>query len=266
MPGTAQVPCRAIGRIMTAVEILVILGAAAVLGAGWIRWQFLEVRRDKALESLARRFLMDFRFGLPQDLRDAFPQFRAIHDAMERGGEFQAGINSITGRRRGRFVAFFDYQYVTVTYSRRGRWPWNEEREHRWTHTASAVAARLDFASPPLLIRPERWTDKVAALMGYEDVDFSALPEFSRRFYVNGPDRVFARRLVTPLLAAFLVDHVRCAVDFCGPWILLSTGDRLSARRAGRLIEQASQLADLTAHEFSKGGAGGGEDPGGASR
>lgn len=234
-------------------ESLLVLGGALVLGAGgWALYQALEMGRDDALERLAARLRMDFRFGLPEDLKEFLPQFRPIRDARERGGEFQAGLNSITGLRRGRRVAFFDYRYVTADPSRprRSSWLGSDRPPRRWTHEASAVAAELGFRSAPLLVRPERWTDKVAALMGYEDVDFAALPEFSRRFYVNGPDRVFARRLITPLLARFFIDRVRCAADFCGPWVLLYARGRLSARQAGRLLELASQLADLATREF----------------
>jgi hypothetical protein len=252
-------------------EGFLILVAVLVLGAGgWVLFQTLEMGRDAALERLAARLKLDFRFGLPRELKDALPQFRPIRDAMERGGEFQSGLNSITGRRRGRLVAFFDYQYVTVTYSRSRRRSWfeSEPYEHRWTHRASVVAAELGFSSAPLLVRPERWTDKVAAVMGYEDVDFASFREFSSRFYVNGPDRLFARRLITPLLARFFVDRVRCAADFCGPWLLLYAGGRLTAWRAEGLIELASQLADLASHAFLGDGASGeGEDGSrGASR
>lgn len=240
---------------------LFVAALAVLLAGGFFLYTFVESGRDAALKRLAGRLQMDFQFGLPLELRDALPGFRPLRDAMEKGGEFQAGLNSITGLRRGRRTAFFDYQYVTAirySSSQSPRESWEESHQYYRTHAASAVAAELGFAAAPLLIRPERWTDKVAALMGYEDIDFSALPEFSRRFYVNGPDRLFARKLVTPLLAGFFVDRVRCAADFCGPWVLLYTGRRLSAREAGKLIELASQLADLAAHEFLKDEAAGG--------
>ncbi len=84
---------------------------------------------------------------------------------------------------------------MAVVYSRRTR-PWyftgGEPREHRRVRRASAVAAQLGFSAAPLVVRPERLADKVAALAGYDDIDFPALPELSRRFYVNGPDPGFA--------------------------------------------------------------------------
>src|SRR5206468_12609305 len=66
------------------------------------------------------------------------------------GGEFQAGINSVTGTRRARKLAFFDFDWVTVSYSRGSRgWFWDSEREYRTTHTRSAVAAELGVALQP---------------------------------------------------------------------------------------------------------------------
>ncbi len=233
----------------------VMLGGLLVLGlivAGWILYYSFETQRDLALQETARRLGMNFRFGLPQELKDVLPRFRAIEKAIEAGGEFQAGLNSITGTRRGRKVAYFEFQWVTVTYSSRNRgFPWAEERAYRHTHTRSAIAAEMGVAVQPVLIRPERWVDKAAALVGYDDIDFSGLPEFSHRFYVNSPDREFARRLVTRRLSRFFLERVRCSVDFVGPWLLVYNNSIHRASHVPKLIEFASELADLVTLEQS---------------
>ena len=231
---------------------IVVAALLAIAVVGWFLYHIFETRREMALDQLARRLGMNFRFGLPHELRDQLFRFRVIEKAMEAGGEFQAGINSVTGTRRARKLAFFDFDWVTVSYSRGSRgWFWDSEREYRTTHTRSAVAAELGVALQPVLIRPERLVDKAAALVGYDDIDFESLPEFSSRFYVNSPDRQFARRLVTPALARFFLENVRCTVDFVGPWLLLHDNRKLASSRVGELLETASMLADLVTREQS---------------
>ena len=232
-------------------EFLVGLGVLAAAAVAWFFYQYSEVRRDLALEKLARRLGMNFRFGLPQDLKDVLPRFRLIEDAREKGEEFQAGINSIGGERNGRKIVFFDLQWKTLLYTSRSTWTSDSTPHHR-THRRSAVAAQLGVAVQPVLIRPERLVDKAVALVGYEDIDFSTLPEFSSRFYVNSPQREFARRLVTPTLARFFLDNVSCTVDFVGPWLLLHVSSTARASRVQDLLGIAGMLADLVTREYSR--------------
>jgi hypothetical protein len=233
-------------------DYVVIFGILAAAALGWVLVQVSETRRQMGLDRAARLLGMNFNFGLPRELREGIDRFRSIEKAKEAGGDFQAGINTITGERRGRKLALFDYQWVTVHDCRsRGDLLWGSEREHRRTHTRSAVAAQLGVSLPPILLRPERLVDKAAALLGYEDSDFPSLPEFSRRFYVNSPDPAFARRFVTPRLAKFFLERVRCTVDVAGSWLLVTDDSVYSASRAPGLLEFASELADLVTREQS---------------
>lgn len=232
-------------------EFVVGLAVLVVAAVVWFLHQYSEVRRDLALEKIARRQGMNFRFGLPQDLKDVLPRFRIIEDAHEKGGEFQAGINSITGERDGRKIVFFDFQWRTVLYTSGRTWG-SDPQPHYRTHRRSAVAARLGVAVQPVLIRPERLVDKAVALAGLEDIDFTSLPEFSERFYVNSPRHEFARKLITPAVARFFLDHVTCTVDVVGPWLLLH--DRALARssKVERQMRVAGRLADLITREQSR--------------
>src|SRR6185436_14418577 len=146
---------------MNLLLVLAFLGVAAI---GWAWYQISDANRDLALENLARRLGMPFRFGLPQELKDVLPRFRAMEKAREAGGDFQAGINSITGTWRDRKIVFFDYQWVTMHRNPlRGRWRWgwhyDDNGDSRRTHTASAVAIQLGVSLQPVLIRPERLVD-----------------------------------------------------------------------------------------------------------
>jgi hypothetical protein len=235
-------------------ELVLLLGFLGIAVVGWGYFQYSEVRRDLALEKVARRLGMNFRFGLPRDLREILPRFRAI-EKIE-GPDSHTGINSITGTWRDRRIAFFDYRWtVDLPVGANPAW-WFTRRSSggrmRRTHERSAVAVEMGVAIQPVLIRPERLVDKALALVGYEDIDFDFFPEFSSRFYVNSPDPVATRRLVTPALVHFFMDHVRLSVDFVGPWILLAPDSHLAPRQVQELMELAGRLSELVTREQSQ--------------
>jgi hypothetical protein len=192
---------------------------------------------------------------LPQELKDVLPRFRVMEKARESGGDFQAGINSITGSWRDRKIVFFDYRWISVhryRFRNRWNWAWNDDAaEYHRTHSRSAVAIQLGVSLQPVLIRPERLVDKALALVGYEDIDFDQLPEFSSKFYVNSPDRVAARRLVTPALAQYFMDHIRCTVDVVGPWLLMHVDQTIPASRVQDWFDIAGRLSELVTREQS---------------
>jgi hypothetical protein len=237
----------------------ILVPAVVVLAVvGWFFYQYSEVQRDLALERLARRAGMHFRFGLPQELKDVLHRFRVIEDAQAKGGDFTAGINSIVGARRDRKLVFFDFQWKTVVYVstwRRSIWRGGgyDNLPHTRTQRRSAVAAQLGVSVQPLLIRPERIVDKALALVGYEDIDFTSMPEFSDRFYVNSPDRESARRLVTPAVSRFFLENVTCTVDFVGPWLLLHDDAPMRSSAVEKRLELASRLAELVTRELAAG-------------
>jgi hypothetical protein len=238
-------------------DFLLVVGFLAVAAAGWVWYQVSDANRDLALETLARRLAMKFRFGLPRELRDVLHRFRVMEKAREAGGDFQAGINSIAGAWQDRSIVFFDYQWISVhRYRFRRAWFWSGDddnaAEYRRTQSRSAVAVRLGVSLQPVLIRPERLVDKALALAGYEDIDFDQLPEFSSKFYVNSSDRAGARRLVTPALARFFMDHVRCTVDVVGPWMLLHPDGTIPASRVQDWFDVAGRLSELITREQSR--------------
>ena len=221
--------------------------------AAWVVYQIRQSNRDLALEKVARRLGLNFRFGLPQDLREMLSRFRAMETAADRGGEVKAGVNSITGSWNGRRIAFFDYEWSTP-YNvpiRRSWWRGGGYDHTKVQHTRrrSAVAIELGVGLQPVLIRPEGLVDKAMALAGYDDIDVAQLPEFSDEFYVNSPDRAAARRLITPTLAQFFRDHVRCTVDIVGPWMLLTRNAQIPASGVTDLMTLAGRLSELVTRE-----------------
>ncbi len=236
--------------------MLLAWSAVVLVAAGlWVYFYVSETQRDLDLEGLARDLGLHFRFGLPGDLREVLHHFRAMEKARAGGADLHAGVNSIIGPRHGRRIAFFDYRWRNpIAVGGREyltRYGWADDTDPRPIRRRSAVAVELGIGLQPVLIRPERLVDKALALVGYEDIDFDDLPEFSRAFYVNSPDRAAARRLITPAFARFCLDHVRCTVDVFGPWMLLTPDALLNAARARELLELGGRLGELVVREQS---------------
>lgn len=231
---------------------IVIIVLASIVAA-WVAYQVYRSNRDLALERVARRLGMNFRHGIYPDLRELLPRFRALETATDRGGDFLAGVNSITGTYRGRRIAFFDYDWSVVhpLEFRRSWWGADDSRR-RTTKTRSAVAVELGVGLQPVLIRPESLVDKAMAIVGYDDIDFEHLPEFSGEFYVASPDRAATRRLVTPALAQYFRQHVDFTVDIVGPWMLLTRDRELRAGELQDLMDVAGRLSELVTREQSR--------------
>jgi hypothetical protein len=69
---------------------------------------------------------------------------------------------------------------------------------------------------PHLVIRRERWDDRLAAALAIEDVDFESSKEFSDKFYVYCQEPAFAREAVTPQVMEHLLANPGWFIEVCG--------------------------------------------------
>ncbi|MFO0827411.1 MAG: hypothetical protein U0572_04605 [Phycisphaerales bacterium] len=88
--------------------------------------------------------------------------------------------------------------------------------EFKETHsngkTTQTVTYRFSFLilmtrwgeTPDVLIRRENFLDKIAGLLGFDDIDFESA-EFSRKFMVKSSDKRFAYDLIDPQMMEFLL-------------------------------------------------------------
>lgn len=195
----------------------VILGIVAV-------GLYLERRRRKFWAGQADRLGMRFTPGDPSRLRDSLPGF-----SLFRKGRRPTVDNTMVGDRRGRPLTIFDYQYTTGS---------GKSQTH---HRRTALVAPLPAPSPGLVIRPEGFGDRIAALFGFDDIDFEH-DEFSRAFHVSGANEGFARVVCHPVM----IEHLLSDRKFC--WELLEGHVLLHSDSLGRFdqaeLDRALALLD----------------------
>ncbi|MDX6766365.1 MAG: hypothetical protein SFU85_06205 [Candidatus Methylacidiphilales bacterium] len=111
------------------------------------------------------------------------------------------------GEFSGRAFDLFEYHYQVTSGAGKNR---------RTTHYHfRAAVSPLPRAFPELVISPENFLDRVAAVFGFDDIDFESA-EFSRTFKVKSPDRKFAYDVIHPLMMEWLMRRTGTTVEIEG--------------------------------------------------
>lgn len=151
-----------------------------------VSWFLNKLRRD-AMAAEAHRLGLQFSADDIFQIPEAFAHFSDFTQ-----GHSRRASNVMYGKRDGQRVLAFDYRYVTGS------------GKHQTTHRFSAAILTCDCVFRGLRIRPENFLDKLAAVVGFDDIDFES-DEFSRRFHVQGDDRKFAYAVIHPRMMEFLL-------------------------------------------------------------
>lgn len=176
---------------------LVIVAAAAVIGLGiYFEHQRREMWRKLAAEYGFRYTSYD-PFNLPGR---SFALFELGHS--------RKAYNVLAGDYEGVPVTLFDYRYTTGS------------GKNQSTHHVSALLARLDIFCRKLLIRPESFLDRFAALLGFDDINFE-YDAFNRAFNVKGDDKRFAYDICHAEMMEFLLGHRHMTWELYGRELLL---------------------------------------------
>jgi len=163
-------------------------------------------------------FALQNGFSFEADPGDIYERYGAFKPFDE--GHSRKSSNLIHGRRGEIEWEMFDYKYVTGS------------GKNQQTHHYGIALAQIDLTMPKVRIRPEGFFDKLAAVVGFDDIDFES-EEFSRRFYVTAADRKFAYDLIHPKMMEYLMAVP--AIDWqLGARIVLLT--RSSRYRADELL------------------------------
>src|SRR5262249_20376774 len=101
----------------------------------------------------------------------------------------------------------------------------SDYRGYSTTGRFSYLIVQLPWPTPRLLIRREGVVDKLAAVIGFDDIDFESV-EFSRLFYVQSADTTFAREVLHPRMIEFLLAERPPMLDLEAGALCLSNGKR----------------------------------------
>ena len=161
--------------------------------------------------------------------RLAFPLFR------EGDGR---GVERVMWRERedNRSVRAFDYWFYVEDQSESG------QVHRRYKHFSCALA-QINGSFPELTVEREGVLDRLAATLGYADIDFES-EEFNRQFVIRSPDARFATALIDPRMMAFLLSTKgRLSFHLRGRWVLIA-GEQVAAHLLPALVKLADAFVD----------------------
>lgn len=198
--------------------LFAVLGVAAFAVIAYFAHLQEKKRRD-ALAAFAAE--MGWRFSPQADrtLPARYPEHQAFRRGHSRVARNRlAGTLAVEAEEGGRLdlpVEMGDYKYTTGS------------GKNRRTHNLSYLLIQ----APPgtrssLAVRAENLADKMAAAMGFDDIDFESV-EFSDRFHVKSNNKRFAYDVLHPRMMDFLMNSL-------APDIELQTGALGIHSRGGR--------------------------------
>jgi len=183
--------------------LLLFIAIAAVLAFGYLSYLAQKKRRED-MAALAQE--IGWRFD-PN--RDTWHDDEYAHFEIFRRGHSRAAYNTLTGTLtidgRPYPAKMGDFTYKITTS--------NGKTTSTRTYHFSYLIVHLPFASvPDLLIRREGMFDKIAGLLGFDDIDFESA-EFSKKFFVKCADKRFAYDVIHPRMMEFLLKTCPTSID-----------------------------------------------------
>jgi hypothetical protein len=188
---------------------------------------YTESQRRKALAALAQSmgwtYCADDRIGIPQRY--------GLFDCLNKGHS-QHASNIIEGRFGDIDFRGFDYRYKTGS------------GKDETTHNLSAVVAKTKYPLKGIFIRPESFGDRIAGVLGFEDIDFE-WDEFNRAFYVKAADKEFAYDVINQKTMEFLMDNRGWTVQIAGMDMIVYTGATFSPEEFQAALNFARVFLEL---------------------
>ncbi|NQT17941.1 MAG: hypothetical protein HQ582_34635 [Planctomycetes bacterium] len=188
-------------------------GAVAIVIVVGVMMRRLKKKRRRKLRRVAKSmnfsFTLDGRGGVPKSV-DALYLFNQGHSHRFR--------NVMRGKANGIDVAIFDYGYVIGI------------GDHASTYDQTVILFLSPSLSlPAFSLRPEEFFDKIASVLGYEDIDFGTHPEFSKRYLLKAEDENMVRKVFTDDVLEFYTKNEELHTE--------GTGDHLVFYRPDENVE-----------------------------
>jgi hypothetical protein len=170
--------------------------------------QIAAVQRRKTLAAWAR--WRGFEFAPFRD--GGFGRRHSWFQCLNKGSSRYAN-NVARGQVGPHELCAFDYHYTTGS---------GKNKTH---HHFSGVIITTNLPLKPLSIRNETVFDRLASVVGFEDIQFESV-EFNKQFHVSSSDRRWAFDVLPQSTMEFLLDSPKFQVEF-RPCLVLARRDRL---------------------------------------
>jgi len=181
-------------------------------------------RRAGDWQKLCRRYDLQFEgswFSLFSPVIKISP-YLEFFQLFSRGGSRKV-LYRARGQYRGYSVEVFDYQYTTGS----GR--------SRQTHYFTPLLVHIPWQLGKIIIRPEGFFDKLAAVIGFDGIEF----------YVKSPDKKYAYDLLHSRAMDHLLHHSGITVETGGRSYLFYYDSKMSLREIPAFLDTGIDFAEL---------------------
>ncbi|MCK4626317.1 MAG: hypothetical protein KAV00_13450 [Phycisphaerae bacterium] len=156
--------------------------------------------RERRLKTWATGKGLEYDWGPNRHLFYEFPQFECLQPGVNR-----YAYNIVKGIWKDRNVLAFDYHFKVDP-----KGP---------TCYFSAVIVESHTPLKTLLIRPEKFSDKVANSLGFHDIEFES-DEFNRMFRIGAPEKRWAYDVLHPRVMEILISEPKFLIKFEGMYAI----------------------------------------------
>ena len=221
------------------IELWVTLTAVVVISVVIISY-LVEKKRQEALVALASRLGLRYRKGKDRGL----VLLHGAFDLLRKGSNRYAQC-ILSGDYEGEQVTAFDFHYETYSTNSKG-----QRQTHH--HYFTCVICALSRPYPEMKVRPEGLFDKVAAAVGWDDIDFESY-DFSKRYHVSSRDKKFAYDFFHTRMMQYFLDHPGLVLEIDGPAMLFSTEGRIDPDRLETHLDRLVAIRELIPRYLSEG-------------
>lgn len=160
---------------------------------------------------------------------ELFQRLREFH--FFRQGRRRTITNLLSDRHPELGTYLFDYKWV-ISSGKNSR-----------TYRRTVAAFCIDAAAFPMFeMRPEHFGHKLISAFGYQDIDFSMMPEFSSRYLLRGSNEAAIRSLFDSAAALFFTRDANWLVEGNGGWLIMTLNrNRLAPNELMDFLAQASE-------------------------
>ncbi len=187
----------------------------------------MNAKRKKEWQKFAVRNNLSY---LYQDTIGVPSRYSAFH--LFQRGHSRKAYNLCQGKIDNKSYLFFDYRYTTGS------------GKNKQTHYYTGLIVNSTFAFQPLVIRPEHFLDKIAAAIGFDDIDFES-SEFSTKFHISSSNKKFAYDIIHPRMMEFLLNTTNLNIECMGTDVLFHYGKQVPINKADILILESKSFFKL---------------------
>jgi hypothetical protein len=201
-----------------------VFGTAAL--AAFILAYHFENKRKEAIKASAQ--VLGFRYS-EGDVGDFTAGLQSI--PLRQQGRSNTISLALVGRYQGRETALFELSYVTGSGKR------------RTTHRFLCCAVKAGRSFPKFKLRPEGWLDVIGEKFGFEDIDISSDPEFSKQFHLSGREAASIMQVFTPTIRRKLLELGKVEIEASGETVVFyRKSQKIDPKNLSTILESSSRV------------------------